>query len=95
MGIEWNIRLKNKMISEIYPLIQNCLIAEGVENFNIHSSRILVPSAHDNWNDMEFIFYDDHIYCIHHGGVTNGQHIMMKIEKMLKEAKFDFSVEEL
>jgi hypothetical protein len=95
MGIEWSLRINNKVPDEILPFIQKCLLEEGIENIDVDSNGISISSSTDGWSDMEFILQNDYIYCLSNLGMTNGQRIMARIRQTLEESGFDLTLEEL
>jgi len=95
MGFEWSLKLNNKALNETIPFIQKCLCDEGVKNFDVNSRGISVPSTYDGWSEMEFTLYDDYLYCIYNGGVINWKKVIARVEQILDENGFDFTLEEL
>ena len=100
MGFEWSIKTKNKPLIESLPLIQKCLISEGIENFTADSVSISVPPSgehflygkkhYSDWG-MEFIIKDDYLYHLNY----TGEGIVERIRQVLEENGFGIKVEEL
>ena len=97
MGHEWSVKLRNRSLIETIPLIQRCLLDEGIEDIFTNPCRgVIVPPSQDGssyWG-LSLTIEDNYLYFLCYD-LQEGEKIVERLRQTLEENGFDVIVEEL
>jgi hypothetical protein len=91
MGWEYSIKIKDKSFTEVLQCIHKALIEIGIQNINIDSKGIFIPSIEEGWSMLEITEYDNFIYCLS----NEGERIIKQIERKLNDMGFECVFDDL